>query len=195
MKFVPVFDRAGVTLSIASLVILLYFGLSTPSFFKEYWVAYAFWMTGFTFSFFFLARKGKTLTLPKLTSIAVFASIILLFFTASNYAYGKLTGQQVIFADKMRSFAIGVSEELFFGVTFLVFLINFTVWPFTNRIVAILTVSGVHSWYHVPNYGSNPYLLILFFVCFVFMRSVFVFLAPKVGVILTAHGFWNLGVS
>ena len=195
MKFVPEFDRSAVVLSIASLLILLYFGLSNPMFFQDYWVAYAFWMTGFTFSFFFLARKSKTATLQSMVKIGFFIAIILLFFVGANIAYASFTEQQIVLADKLVSFAVGVSEELFFGVMLLILLINFTMWPLNNRIFAVLITSGVHSLYHVPKWGQNPQLLILFFVCFAFARSVFVFYYPKIGVLLGAHGFWNLGVS
>jgi len=194
MKFTPEFDRAGVMLSIASLVILLYFGLSSPSFFQDYWVVYAFWMTGFTTSFFFLARKGQTFTSGSFLKISIFIAIILLFFALANFAYASFTEQQIMLGEKLLSFSIGVSEELFFGVFLLTVLINYGFWP-GSRIIAILVTSGIHSLYHVPAWGSNPQLLILFFVCFAFMRSIFVFYLNKVSVILGAHGFWNLGVS
>ena len=195
MKFAPEFDRSAVVLSVASLLILLYFGLSNPMFFQEYWVAYAFWMTGFTFSFFFLARKSQTATLQSMVKIGFFIAIILLFFVGANVAYASFAEQQIMLAEKLASFAVGVAEELFFGVMLLILLINFTIWPLNNRIFAILISSGVHALYHVPRMGENLPLLGLFFICFAFARTIFVFYYSKVGVILGAHGFWNLGVS
>jgi len=191
MTFHPEFGRTGLSLSIASILILLYFGLSNPAFISDYWVAFAFWFVGFSGSIMFFTKRTTLLTFNKLFQIGVFTSITLLAFSGVNYAFALAQKQEIVITAHLSSFAIGISEELFFGVFLLGFLIN---WLRFNPVFAILISSGVHSVYHVPAWGNNPMLLMLFFTCFVFARSLYVFVYPKVGVLLGAHGLWNLGL-
>jgi len=192
MKFHPEFDVVAVMLSVVSLLILLYFGIAIPSFSQNLWVAYAFWIAGFIgANSLGLVQRSQALTFEKIFGIATFAGIIILAFFGINFAYAHLP-QNVMFADKFISFAVGISEELFFGVFVLGLLINYVG---LEPILAIFLSAGVHSFYHVPNWGYNPSLLILFFFCFFVARSVYVFAYPKVGVILAAHGVWNFGIG
>jgi hypothetical protein len=192
MQFEAEFDRVGLSLSLGSILILLYFGLTNPAFISDYWVAFAFWLTGFTGSILFFTRRTMALNLDKIVMIAVMASLTMLAFAGINVAYAMLAGQQIFIDLAFTSFAFGVAEELFFGVFLLGTLIN---WVGLNPVLAILISSGVHSFYHVPTWGQNPMLLMLFFTCFVVARSLYVFVYPKVGFLVGAHGFWNLGVG
>jgi hypothetical protein len=191
-KFQPEFDRVGVALSFASLLILLYFGLTVTDFVQNLWVAYAFWTVGFfgTFALGF-ARRSQALTLNSMFAIFVGTGLILLCFFGISTVYGQLP-HDVWLANKAVNFGIGVSEELFFGVFVLSLLIN---WLGVDRIIAILISAGVHSLYHVPSWGTDPLQISYFFIAFVAARTVYVFMFPKVGVLLAAHGGWNAAVS
>lgn len=192
MQFQAEFDRAGLSLSIASILILLYFGLSNPSFVTDYWVAFAFWTIGFMFSILFFTRRTIVLSFGKLFRIGFFTGLTLISFAGLNYAYNIVAQQQIMITSALSSFATGISEELFFGVFLIGFLIN---WLQFNPALAIIISSGSHALYHVPQWGENPSLLMLFFMCFVIARSLYVFVFPKVGMILGAHGIWNLGMG
>lgn len=191
MKFQPQFDNVGMLLSVASIMILLYFGLAMPNLAKDLWVAFAFWMVGFGGSLGLgIVQRSKQFNLSIFISMIVAIGFILIVFTAMNYVYFSLpTSQDVFLADRLLSFAIGVCEELFFGVFILGVLIN---WMGFHPVFAIVVSSGVHSIYHIPNWHSSLSLTFLFFMCFVVARFVYVYFLPKVAVLLGAHGFWNL---
>jgi hypothetical protein len=191
-KFSPEFDRVGVALAFAALLILLYFGLTVNTFFQDLWVAFAFWMIGFFGTVTLgLARLSKSLNLRQLFTIFVGTGLILVCFFGISTAYGMIP-QDIFIAEKALGFGIGVSEELFFGVFLLSILINYLG---LDRIISIVLSAGLHSAYHIPQWGINPLQLSLFFISFLVARSVYVFLFPKVGVLLGAHGFWNVAVT
>jgi len=191
-KFTPEFDRVGVALAFAALLILLYFGLTVNTFVQDLWVAFAFWMAGFFGTVALgLARLSKSLNIKQLFTIFVGTGLILVCFFGISTAYGMIP-QDIFIAEKALSFGIGVSEELFFGVFLLSILINYLG---LDRIISIVLSAGLHSFYHIPQWGINPLQLSLFFICFFVARSVYVFVFPKVGVLLGAHGFWNVAVT
>ena len=179
-------------MSIASILILLYFGLSNPAFISDYWVAFAFLFVGFSGSIMFFTKRTTLLTFNKLFMIGVFTGLTLMSFAGINYAFALAQQQDIMITERLSSFAVGVAEELFFGIFLLGFLIN---WLRFNPVFAIIISSGIHSVYHVPAWGSDAPLLMLFFMCFVVARSLYVFVFPKVGMLLGAHGLWNLGVG
>jgi hypothetical protein len=191
-KFLANFDIVGLTVGLAAILILLYFGVLRPSVLLETWAAYAFWAIGFFGSLGLgLVKRTKTLTLTRGVEILMFTGIILAVFLSINIAYTGLQGDILsITSNKVFQFAIGVSEELFFGVFLLGILIN---WLNLQPALAVLASAAVHTVYHIPNWGAEPHLLLLFFVSFAVARAVYVFLYPYVGVIVSAHGFWNLG--
>lgn len=191
-KFTPEFDRVGVALAFAALLILLYFGLTVNTFFQDLWVAFAFWMAGFFGTVALgLAQLGRNLNLKRLFIIFVGMAFILVCFWGISSVYGRIP-QDIFLGEKVLSFGIGVSEELFFGVFILIASIRFLG---LNRIIAIVLSAGLHSAYHIPQWGINPVQESFFFVCFLAARFAFVFLFPKVGVLLGAHGFWNVAVT
>jgi hypothetical protein len=187
MKFQPEFDKVAMILSVSAIVILLYFGLADPSLIKEYWVAFAFWFVGFTYAMLF-TKKARGLSLTSFLTIGIFAGLIMGMFAGISFVTAKM---EIVSSDQTLAFAIGISEELFFGVFLLCMLIRIGF----NPVVAILISSGSHTVYHVPKWGANIPQLWFFFACFTVMRSIFVFAYPKIGVILSAHGFWNLLVG
>lgn len=192
MTWQPEFDRVGLTLSIASLLILLYFGLTVTSFMQNLWVAFAFWIVGFGGSLGLgLARRSSGLTLKLLFETGLISGVIMTMFFFVNLGYSGLPSE-IWLGEKLVSFAIGVSEELFFGVFLLSILI---IWLKVPPPLAIIISAGSHAWYHVPNWGFNPALITLFFISFVAARTVYVYFFPKVGALLAAHGFWNLAVT
>ena len=191
--FTAEFDRAGLVLSIASILILLYYGLAMPQFTYDFWVAFAFWAIGFFGSLYMgLTKRSASITLQSIFTTTVMIGVIIIVFAGINTAYGIATQADVLIADKLLSFAIGVSEELFFGVFLLAILIN---WIGIPPLLAILLSAGSHAWYHVPNWGSNPLLLMVFVLSFTVARFIYVFVAPKVSVLLGAHGIWNFAVG
>lgn len=192
MKFQPEFDRVGVALAFAALLILLYFGLTVNTFVQDLWVAFAFWMAGFFGTVALgLARMSKNMNLKQLFTIFVGTGLILVCFFGISTAFGMVP-QDIFIAEKALGFGIGVSEELFFGVFILAILINYLG---LDKIVSIVLSAGLHSAYHIPQWGINPLQLTLFFVSFLVARSIYVFVFPKVGVLLGAHGFWNVAVT
>ena len=194
MRFVAEFDRAAIFMSMAAILILLYFGLAYPTFTYDYWVAFAFWTIGFFGSLFLgITKRTTALSIPKLLTTAVFTAILLVIFIVINEVYAvAVEAQQVLIAEKLVSAAIGISEELFFGVFLLGLLINLLSFP---RFISILASSGVHTYYHVARGGFDPLLLWVFFMSFTLARTVYVYFWPRVSIILGAHGFWNFGVS
>ncbi len=191
-KFMPEFDRVGVALAFAALLILLYFGLTVNTFTQNLWVAFAFWIAGFFGTMLFgLAKRSQSLNLKGLFSIFVGTGLILVMFFGVSTVYG-LMPQDLFIAERALGFGVGVCEELFFGVFILSVLIN---WVGLDRIIAIIISAAVHAFYHVPQWGFNPFQISLFFVSFVVARSIYVFFFPKIGVLLGAHGFWNLAVT
>jgi hypothetical protein len=182
-------------LSLASILILLYFGILSPSLMRETWVAYAFWATGFFGSLGLgLVKRSKKLSLTTMVEITIFTGLILAAFLGVNTLYVVAVQGDVLSLtnDKIFQFAIGVSEELFFGVFLLGLLIN---WVQLPPALAVLLSAGVHTVYHIPSWGSEPHLMLLFFVAFTAARSIYVFVYPYAGIILGGHGFWNLGAG
>ncbi len=191
--FHPEFDVIAVLLAVASLLILLFFGLSQPEFFKSYWVAFAFWLVGFPASMMMgLVQMEKALNIKRIMIIFLGAGFIILVFTGLNLGYAQSQPQDLWLSDKLVSFSVGVCEELFFGVFLLGLLINFAHF---HPLLAIGISAAAHSVYHVPNLGSDPKLLTLFFLGFFIARCVYVYLYQKVGVLALAHGAWNLWVT
>jgi membrane protease YdiL (CAAX protease family) len=190
-RFIAELDRISIIISVAALVILLYFGISNPEYFRAYWVAYAFWLTGFFGSITLgLTRRSKTLSLQSFISTAVITGLIITSFYLVNYGFAALAPQDIIGSDKLIHFANGVAEELFFGIFLLGLLINWIGFP---PLFAVIVSAGVHALYHVPNWGYNPTIM-LFFVCFTIARVIYL-LYPKAGILLGAHGLWNLVVG
>jgi hypothetical protein len=190
-KFIADFDRVGIALSIASLLILLYFGLTVESFAKNYWVAYAFWIAGFLGSNLLgLTRRSVKVSLKSVLGIFIASAFIILIFTGVNFAYAHT--QDVWNAERLGSVGVGIAEELFFGVFILGLLIN---WLNVPRLLAVLATAIGHACYHIPQWGFDPGVITVFFICFTIARAVYVFFLPKVGVLLLAHGGWNWLVS
>lgn len=172
-------------------MLLMYFGLSFQNFAANYWVAYAFWVTGFFGSLLFgFAKRSKIIKATTLITVCAFVGIIVLAFSAINFAYAQV--RMDVWSERLGTSAVGVSEEVFFGVFLLGLLIN---WVSFNKILAVVISAGVHSAYHIFVYGTDLKVLSLFFVSFIFARAVYVFLYPKVGVLVGAHGLWNFLVS
>jgi membrane protease YdiL (CAAX protease family) len=193
MPFQGEFDRVALALSLAAIMILLYFGLANPGFFQDYWVAFAFWIVGFFGSLLLgFTKRTAQLSFNNLVMIGVMTGALLGIFLVLNIVYGINQPQEIQLSSKFLSLAIGISEELFFGVFIIGFLINWLGFP---AVIAILVSAGSHSLYHIPNWGANPQMLMLFFACFAIARSVYVFIFRKVGMLLAAHGIWNWGVS
>jgi len=190
-RFVPEFDVVAMLLSVAALLILLFFGIGNPDILPELGIAFAFWFVGFLGPLSLgLVQKPHGLSLGKLFGICTIAGLVILAFFGMNFAYSAASSAQDVFMlDKAVSFAVGVSEELFFGVFLLTLLIN---WVGTGKLVAIVASSAVHAVYHIPTWGSNIETLAVFFGCFLVARTAFVYVMPKVGVILGAHGLWNV---
>lgn len=191
MKFVPEFDTVAVALSVASIVILLYYGLAIQGLATQIFVAFCFWMAGFFYALMF-CKHTKILSLATIFTTLVFVGIAIIGLYSINISFGLLAPQEVLASQKLFGFSIGVCEELFFGVFLLCVLIN---WLHLHPVISILISAGSHSWYHSVNWGTDPKLLLLFFFCFVFVRSLFVFAWQKIGLLLGAHGIWNFGVS
>lgn len=139
-----------------------------------------------------IAVHSKTFDFKRTMEILLFAGVIFVAYFGLNQAYGFMQGQEIFSNDALISGAIGVCEELFFGVFLIGVSINLLHLP---PLVAIFGTSGIHAFYHVPNLGFNPMMLALFFACFVVARTIYVFILPKAGVILTAHGVWNFAVA
>lgn len=194
MKFIADFDRVGIALSISAILILFYFGLLNPQMFQTHWVAYTFWMTGFFGSISLgLVRRTKIFSLSALLNIGMWTGIIIIVWAGLNYSYATaIEASTTLVSLKMESFAIGICEELFFGVFLLGILIN---WIGLHPILAIPLTALSHAVYHVPQWGVDFTLVALFTIVFIMARSMYVFCFPKVGALLGAHGFWNLGVS
>jgi hypothetical protein len=190
-KFVADFDLVGLILSVAAGMLLLFFGLSYQDFAKDYWVAYAFWVTGFFGTLLFgFARRSKTVNPKVLLTMFALIGIIVLAFSSVNYAYAQLP--QDVWSERVGTSGVGVAEEIFFGVFLLGLLIN---WLGLNRILAVVVSAGVHAVFHRWIFGTDVTVLTLFFVCFVLARSIYVFVFPKVGLLLGAHGLWNFLVA
>jgi hypothetical protein len=193
LKFQPEFDVVGVGCSLAAILILLFYGLTTPEFAQDLWVAFAFWIIGFTAALGLgITKRGSAFSFLGLFKISLVAGLIIIIFEGVNFAYFTLTPQELISGGQLVGFAIGVSEELFFGVFLLGILINYLQ---LHPIIAIIGSAAVHTFYHTPNWGMNPQLMMLFFSCFFIARTIYVFVFPKVGVILAAHGVWNFLVG
>ena len=191
-KFQPEFDRVGLAICLAALLILLYFGLTVEGLAQNLWVAYALWLTGFFGTFALgLARRSQTLNLQGMFMVFVGVALIFLCFYGVSFAYASVP-QDIAWGSKAISFGIGVSEELFFGVFALGLLIN---WLHVAAPFAIAGTSLVHALFHIPNWGTNPSQIAFFFICFVVARSIYVYVFPKVGVLVGAHGLWNLWVT
>ena len=190
-RFQSDFDLVGLGLSIAAGLLLLYFGLGFENFARDYWVAYAFWVTGFFGSIFLgFAKRSRSIKPKTLVGIFLGIGVIVLAFSGINFAYSQKPLD--VWSERVGSGAVGVSEELFFGVFLIGLLIN---WLHLNKLVVVVASAGVHSIYHIPTWGSNVAVLSLFFVSFLFARAMYVFLFPKVGMLVGAHGLWNFLVS
>jgi hypothetical protein len=190
-RFQADFDIIGLGLTLAAGMLLMYFGLSFENFAANYWVAYAFWVTGFFGSLVFgFAKRSKTLKPTTLLTICAFVGLIVLAFSGINFAYSQMPLDA--WSERVGTAGVGISEEIFFGVFLLGLLIN---WLGLNKVLAVVVSAAVHSGYHVFAYGTDIKVLSLFFVCFTFARAVYVFLYPKVGVLVGAHGLWNFIVS
>jgi len=183
-------DLVGVALSIAAILILLWFGLARPDSVKELWVAWAFWTVGFFGCIGLgLVKLDKMLNFTRLFMIIAGGGAIVALYAGANFAYGAATGQlnEFAFAEPLLSFSVGVTEELFFGIFLLGVLIT---WLGFHPMFAITVSALVHAFYHVPNWGVSPTLL-LFFGCFMAARMVYVYAFSYVGTLLVAHGSWN----
>lgn len=193
MKFIADFDVAAMQLSVAALIIMLYFGVAYPQQSQARWVSFAFWGIGFLGSLYLgLVKRTASMSMKTWLIMALMVILALGAFVGLNLAYGSFTQGSINIGAKLDSFALGIAEELFFGVFLLGLLIN---WLRVNPIFAILGTSAVHSYYHVPNWGSSLPLLLLFFISFTLIRCIYVFYFRKVGFLLAAHGFWNWGVG
>jgi len=193
-RFIADFDIAGVGLSVTAVAILFFFGLQQPNLFKELWVAFGFWFVGFFGSYFLgIVHRTRIFTLAKLLSIGIMTGILIIIDLSIQYAFEiAVQGSVAILSAKLMSFAIGVSEELFFGIFLLGILIN---WLQLNPALAILISAGSHTFYHIPNWGSNPIILTIFFIGFLISRSIYVYIFPKAGMLLGWHGILNFGVT
>lgn len=190
MKFQPRLDFVGMAFSFAAILILLFFGLTSGSFAPDYWVAFAFWFIGF-FGMVFMVQRSKSFNIHNLFIIAVGTAAILVAFFGLSWGVNQIPGD-LLPASKLVNFAIGVSEELFFGVFCLTALIN---WMAAHPLVAIGATSIGHALYHIPTWGADPVQLAYFFTAFFIARTVYVYMAPYVGVLVGAHGIWNFIVS
>ena len=188
-RFQPEFDIVAVMISIAAGLLLLFFGLSDPELAKMLWVAYAFWGTGFFASLALgLIRHTTAFNFTKMViGVAITGAIIMVYY-GINTVYVNVHGLQLLESSKLLSFAIGVSEELFFGVFILGILINYAG---LNRIIAVLASAAIHTGFHTIAWGLEPSLLWVFFTCFTISRAIYVLAFPRVSVILAAHGVWN----
>jgi hypothetical protein len=184
VKFTPEFDRVGLALAAASIVILLYMGIASPGLAQQLWVAFAFWGVGFFYALVF-CKKSKAFSFSSITLVLIVIGLLLAVLSTINFAYASMEFQ---LTGNLLSFAIGVAEELFFGIFLLGLLISFVG---VHPVIAILISSGSHALYHIPNWGSDMKLLLMFFISFTAIRTVYVFFFPKVGVLLGAHGIWN----
>jgi membrane protease YdiL (CAAX protease family) len=190
--FRPEFDRPAIALSLSAIIILFYFGLSEPSLYMDLWVAFGFWMVGFFGSYLLFTAKSKAFTFQRLLEMGLMTGTSIGIMAVINYSYAILVqASTTLVTLKLMNFAIGISEELFFGVFLLTALMRIGFHP----ALAILGTSIIHSIYHIPNWGANMGLLLLFTISFIIIRTVFVYFYPKVGFLLGVHGFWNLGVS
>lgn len=194
-KFVANFDVVAIVISVAAIVVLLYYGITVPALASNMWVAYAFWFTGFFGSLFLgITKRTKWLTPKMLLEIVFFTAIILGVFMAVNMFYTTAIEGDILSSlpGKALAASIGVSEELFFGVFLIGLLVN---WLRVPPAFAVIVSAGVHTAYHVPNWGANPTLLMLFFLSFAIMRTIYVFVCPYVSILLAGHGIWNFGVE
>jgi len=190
-KFAPEFDTVAVALSITAIVILLYYGIAIPGLATQIFVAFCFWLTGFFYAMVF-CKRTKILSFGTIFTTVVFVALAIVGLYAINVAFGLMLPNEVYVSQKLLSSAIGVSEELFFGVFLLCVMINFLQ---LNPVIAIIISAGVHTGYHSINWGTDPKIMLLFFACFVSIRTMFVFVWPKIGLLLGAHGIWNFGVD
>ena len=190
-RFQSDFDLVGLGLSVAAVLVLLYCGLSFENFARDYWVAYAFWVTGFFGSILLgFAKRSRYLKLKKFLFIILGIGVLVLAFSAFNFGFAQKP--QDVWGEKAGSAAVGIAEELFFGVFLIGIAIN---WLHVNRIIVIIGSAAIHSAYHIPQWGINPTIEALFFVSFLFARALYVLVFPKVGMIVGAHGVWNFLVS
>jgi hypothetical protein len=188
MKFKAEFDRVGLALSVASIIILFYMGIASPELAQQMWVAFGFWFVGFFYALIF-CKRAKLFSFGSLFLTLVMIGLLLGVLSTINFVYASL---EVVITGNVLSFAVGVAEELFFGIFLLDLLINRVG---ANPVVAILLSSGSHALYHIPNWGSDSSLMLVFFISFTAMRTVYVFFYPKVGILLGAHGIWNFMVG
>ena len=189
------FDIVGLGFSLGSIAILFYFGLMFPAFFQTYWVAFGFWIVGFFGSYFLgIIQPSKLMTFNKILGIAVMTGLLILidFGIQTVFAVAVQGTTMDMIATKALSFSVGVSEELFFGIFALGILIN---WMGLHPFLAILISAVGHTFYHVPNWGANPFLLCMWFLTFLVMRSLYVYVFPKAGMLLGWHGIFNFGVA
>jgi len=178
MPFKAQFDFLGLGLSFLAICILFYYGL-VYGFIQELWVAFGFWFVGFFGSYFLVVtQRSRMFNLYTLITTSLMAGVLIAIDLGLQYAFAIATRSSIDFGAKLMSMGIGISEELFFGIFALGFLINWLHFPSP---VAIIISSASHSWYHAPQWGTNPILLTTFFVGFLVTRSIYVYLFPKVG--------------
>lgn len=125
-----------------------------------------------------------------LVTMFTLIGLVVLVFSGVNYAYAQLP--QDVWSERLGTGSVGIAEEIFFGVFLLGLLIN---WLGLNSILAIVLTAATHATYHYWIYGTNLTVMSLFFVCFVLARAIYVFVFPKVGLLLGAHGLWNFLVA
>lgn len=188
-RFIAEFDRVGLALWLGALLTLLYFGIGKPELYQEIWVAFAFLFVGFVGSYTLgLTKFSSKFKIENLFVMGVLVAVIIGLFFAANIVYSSTVPQELIPTDKLLAAAIGIAEEIFFGVFVLGLLINILG---VNKVGAIIASALAHAVYHIPNWGTDPKILALFTFCFVASRSIYVYVFPKVGLLLAGHGFWN----
>jgi len=188
MMFKAEFDRVGLALSVAAIIILFYVGIASPGLAEQLWVAFGFWAVGFFYALVFF-QKSKVFSFTSLFLILLMIGVLLGILSTINFVYASL---DVEVTGSFLTFAVGVSEELFFGAFLLHLLIRFLD---VHPAIAILVSSGAHALYHIPNWGADTNLLLVFFISFAAIRTTYVFFFPKLGILLGAHGIWNFIVG
>lgn len=190
-QFQPEFDLVAMILTLIAFSVLLFSGLAQPQLFRDLWVAYAMFSAGFFGSFALgLVTPPQKMMLGNMLQIVFYATIgvVAIFVIQLSYgifAPGSGLGELLV---KPLEFSIGVAEELFFGVLLLGILVRMVM---LDPVLSVLITSGVHTAFHIPNWGQSPMLLLMFFGCFTGMRLIYVLFYHKVGVLLLAHGGWN----
>lgn len=185
-------DRLSVIAAVASFVILMEYELLANIPLPEFLTLAIFWCIAFPGSI-----AGKIVVLEKgmnfrhMVPLVIAVSMGLLVFSSINLVFGLFQAGSIYWASRIVSAAVGVIEELFFGVFGLGVLIKAGLPPPP----AIVLVSAAHTCYHIPHWGANPLVLGVFFLCFCGVRFVYVYWFQHTSTLLLSHGLWNWLVS